>query len=55
MTMKSILDRSFRYTPSTSTDIRETFRKAREQIEANKLEAVQKVSAIKPKLKARTA
>jgi hypothetical protein len=26
--MKSILDRSFKYTPSTSTDLRKTFAKA---------------------------
>ena len=26
--MKSILDRSFKYTPSTSTDVRKTFAKA---------------------------
>lgn len=30
---KSILDPSFKYTPSHSTDIRRTFRKARQQLE----------------------
>jgi len=29
--MKSILDRSFKYTPSTSTDLRKTFAKARRE------------------------
>jgi len=32
--MKSILDRSFKYTPSHETDIRKTFERAREQREA---------------------
>jgi hypothetical protein len=31
--MKSILDRSFRYTPSHATDIRKTFERARVQRE----------------------
>jgi hypothetical protein len=29
--MKSILDRSFRYTPSTSTDLRKTFARLRRE------------------------
>lgn len=29
--MKSILDKSFRYTPSASTDVRKTFARARKQ------------------------
>ena len=29
--MKSILDKSFKYTPSVNTDIRKTFAKARQQ------------------------
>ena len=33
--MKSILDRSFRYTPSTSTDLRKTFARLRREQRAN--------------------
>lgn len=29
--MKSILDKSFRYTPSAATDVRKTFARARKQ------------------------
>ncbi len=38
--MKSILDRSFKYTPSTSTDVRKTFAKAlrEERLKANQKE-----------------
>jgi hypothetical protein len=32
--MKSILDRSFQYTPSTRTDVRKTFARIREQLAA---------------------
>ena len=32
--MKSILDRSFRYTPSHATDVRKTFERARQEHEA---------------------
>lgn len=32
--MKSILDRSFRYTPSHSTDVRKTFERIRKEREA---------------------
>jgi hypothetical protein len=37
--MKSILDRSFKYTPSTSTDVRKTFAKVLRQ---ERLKAKQK-------------
>ena len=37
--MKSILDRSFKYTPSTSTDVRKTFAKA---LREERLKAKQK-------------
>ena len=33
-TMKSILDRSFRYVPSHSTDVRKTFERIRREREA---------------------
>jgi hypothetical protein len=33
--MKSILDRSFKYTPSASTDVRKTFERVRQQLQAN--------------------
>lgn len=56
MTMKSIFDRSFRYTPSAHTNLKATFarvkRKLREEQElkqANELEAKQKVSTLKKK------
>jgi hypothetical protein len=32
--MKSILDSSFKYTPSSNTDVRETFRRIRREQEA---------------------
>jgi len=57
--MKSVLDRSFHYTPSVQTDIRKTFmrirREMREQQKARDmadLEAKMKVSPIKPANKA---
>jgi hypothetical protein len=45
--MKSILDRSFKYTPSSSTDLRKTFAKAlREQrLKAKQTEAQKPVVA----------
>ena len=53
--MKSVLDRSFHYTPSVETDLRKTFarvrRKLREQeqaVAAVEAEAKAKVSPIKP-------
>jgi hypothetical protein len=49
--MKSILDRSFRYTPSSQTDLRKTFaRVRREQVKADEAaqqEAQRKVRQIK--------
>jgi hypothetical protein len=32
--MKSILDRSFKYVPAAATDVRKTFERARQQLEA---------------------
>ena len=32
--MKSILDRSFKYTPSAATDVRKTFERIRQQLQA---------------------
>jgi hypothetical protein len=37
--MKSILDRSFKYTPSAATDVRKTFERARQQLENERKEA----------------
>ena len=34
--MKSILDRSFRYTPSHATDVRKTFERIRREQEATR-------------------
>ena len=53
--MKSILDPSFRYTPSTATDVRKTFarirREMRKQAEAGRLpgEAPTNVARIFPR------
>ena len=32
--MKSILDRSFKYVPAAATDVRKTFERARQQLQA---------------------
>jgi hypothetical protein len=37
--MKSILDRSFKYTSSAATDVRKTFERARQQLETQRKEA----------------
>ena len=37
--MKSILDRSFKYTPSAATDVRKTFERARQQLETERKQA----------------
>ena len=44
-TMKSILDPSFKYTPSTSTDVRKTFAKAlrEERLKAKQMEEQKRV------------
>ena len=34
--MKSILDRSFKYTPSVETDVRKTFERVRQQRQAER-------------------
>jgi len=51
--MKSILDRSFKYTPSTSTDVRKTFAKAlrEERLKAQQKDEQKQAAAnpIKPK------
>ena len=53
--MKSVLDRSFHYTPSVQTDIRKTFTRIRREIrdqqkarEGAELETKSNVSPIKP-------
>ncbi|HEX6004393.1 MAG TPA: hypothetical protein VFZ14_10405 [Burkholderiales bacterium] len=40
--MKSILDRSFRYTPSTQTDLRKTFARVRREQRLVESEAVRR-------------
>ena len=44
---KSILDPSFKYVPSSSTNVAKTFAKARKEIQA-KVNQVQPVQEIKP-------
>jgi uncharacterized protein YdhG (YjbR/CyaY superfamily) len=56
--MKHVYDKGFRYTPVAEQGVdylRQRFAQIRAEIEANKREAEEKVSTIKPKLKARTA
>lgn len=53
--MKSILDKSFRYTPSAATDVRKTWAKARREQEAAKREAetaLNRISRIPTKARA---
>ena len=47
--MKSILDKSFKYTPSAETDIRKTFAKARKEL-AEQAKPVKNVMPIKKKV-----
>ena len=53
--MKSILDRSFKYTPSTSTDLRKSFAKARreERLKAKQKEEQKRVLVAIQSLKGR--
>jgi hypothetical protein len=53
--MKSILDPSFKYTPSTSTDVRKTFAKAlrEERLKAKQKEERERVVVDILKLKSR--
>ena len=52
--MKSILDRSFKYTPSTSTDVRKTFAKVlREESLRAKQKEEQKPVVVDIQLKSR--
>jgi hypothetical protein len=44
--MKSILDRSFKYTPSASTDVRKTFERVRLQQRAERASASNKVLSL---------
>ena len=53
--MKSILDRSFQYTPSAHTDLKKTFARVRRELRANEAandrataEANLKVSRLRP-------
>lgn len=47
--MKSILDRSFKYTPAAKTDIRKTFERIRRERESNERERAAKVAPISKK------
>ena len=40
--MKSILDPSFRYTPSTSTDVRKTFARVRREMQRAQAQAARR-------------
>jgi hypothetical protein len=45
--MKSILDKTFQYTPAAQTDLKETFRRVRkEQEEKARLEAEQRLDKV---------
>lgn len=48
--MKSILDRSFQYTPAAKTDIRKTFRRVRAEQQRNATEREVKVAPIQRKV-----
>jgi hypothetical protein len=45
---KSILDRSFQYTPSAQTDVRKTFRRIQREQRANDAERIEKVKQLSP-------
>ena len=48
--MKSILDRSFRYTPSTQTDLRKTFARVRREQRCYDRDAVEAAAEAKLKV-----
>jgi len=52
--MKSILDPSFKYTPSTSTDVRKTFAKVlrQERLKAKQQEEQKRVVVLSPRPRA---
>ena len=52
--MKSLLDPSFKYVHSSSTNVKETFERVRREQQQTAAETAQKVAAIKPRVKART-
>jgi hypothetical protein len=45
---KSILDRSFQYTPSAQTDLAKTFRRIQREQRANEQERTDKVKQLSP-------
>ena len=50
--MKSLLDKDFKYVPSNSTDLKETFRRVRDRQEKEAKEKAAKVCGeIKPRVK----
>jgi hypothetical protein len=51
-TVKSILDRSFRYVPASKTDLRKTFDRVRREQRANADEQRDKVKPLKQRAKA---
>lgn len=52
--MKTVLDRSFHYTPAVETDIRKTFARIRKEIREQEQKAAT-VSQIKPRIKPKAA
>ncbi len=46
--MKSILDPSFRYTPSTATDVRKTFARVRREMQRAQAQAVRRDADVVP-------
>lgn len=52
--MKSLLDPTFKYVPSGSTDLKETFRRVRERQEKEAKEKAEKVQEIKPRIRSKS-
>lgn len=48
--MKSILDRSFRYTPSGQTDLRKTFARVRRELRLTEQQAIEAAAEAKVKV-----
>ena len=48
--MKSILDPSFRYVPSTSTDLRKTFSRVRREIQRARAQAARSEATTPPQV-----
>ena len=48
--MKSILDPSFRYVPSTSTDLRKTFARVRREIQRARAQGARSEATVAPQV-----